>query len=69
MMKLNDSENYKEKKEKRAERKRKKLELEALQIPSTSPQTTIAIHVITVIRRVSYVRIISNVILLENYKY
>ena len=74
MMKLNDSENYKEKKEKdksrkHAERKRKKLELEALQIPSTSPQTTIAINVITVIRRVSYVRIISNVILLENYKY
>ena len=47
MMKLNDCEKYKEKKEKdklrkHAERKRKKLELEALQTPSTSPQTTIA---------------------------
>ena len=47
MMKLNDSEKYKEKKEndklrKRAERKRKKLELEVIQTPSTSPQTTIA---------------------------
>ena len=47
MIKLNDSEKYKEKKEqdelrKLAERERKKLELEALQTPSTSPQTTIA---------------------------
>ena len=47
MMKLNDSEKYKENKEndklrKRAEWKRKKLELEALEAPSTSPQTTIA---------------------------
>ena len=46
MMKLNDSEKYKEKKEKdklrkRAERKQKKVELEALQIHSTSPQITI----------------------------
>ena len=47
MMKLNNSENYKEKKEKdklrkRAQRERKKLKLEALQIPSISPQTTVA---------------------------
>ena len=47
IMKLNYSEKYKEKKEndklgKRAETKRKKLELEALQTPSTSPQTAIA---------------------------
>ena len=47
MMKLNDTEKNKEEKKKdqlkkRAERKRKKLELEALQISSTSPQTTIA---------------------------
>ena len=47
MMKLNDCEKYKEKKEKgklrkRAEMKRKKLELGALQTPLTSPQTTIA---------------------------
>ena len=46
MMKLNYSEKYKEKKEKdklrkSGERERKKLELEALQTPSTSPQTTI----------------------------
>ena len=47
IMKLNDSEMYREKKEKdklrkRAEKKRKKLGREALQTPSTSPQTTIA---------------------------
>ena len=47
MMKLNYREKYKEKKEKdklekRAETKRKKLELEVLQTPSTSPQTAIA---------------------------
>ena len=47
MMKLNDSEKYKEKKEKDksrkcAEREQKILELEALQTPSTSPQTAIA---------------------------
>ena len=48
MMKLNDSEKYKIKKKrkekdklrKRGEREQKKLELEALQTPSTCPQTT-----------------------------
>ena len=47
MMKLNDSEKYKEKKEKDklkkcAERERKKFQLESLQTPSTSSQTTTA---------------------------
>ena len=47
LIKLNNSEEYKQEKEtdklrKRAERERKKLELEALQTPSTSHQTAIA---------------------------
>ena len=47
MIKLNDSEKYKGQKEKdklrkSTEREQKKLQLEALQAPSTSPQTTIA---------------------------
>ena len=47
LIKLNNSEEYKLEKEtdnlrKRAERERQKLELEALQTPSTSHQTAIA---------------------------
>ena len=46
-----DSEKYKEKKEKnkvrkRVKREQKKLKLEPLQTPSTSPQTTIARYLV-----------------------
>ena len=55
MMKLNDSEKCKGKKEKDklrkcAERKRNKLELEALETPSTIPQTTIASSLVNQVR-------------------